>query len=36
MSQENVEIARRAVGRWLRGGATLAAISVEVCTEEER
>ena len=30
MSQENVEIARRAVDRWLRGGATLDAIPVEV------
>jgi hypothetical protein len=30
MSRENVEIARRAVERWLRGGATLEAIPVEV------
>jgi hypothetical protein len=30
MSQENVEIARQAVDRWHRGGATLDAIPVEV------
>jgi ketosteroid isomerase-like protein len=34
MSQENVEIARRAVDRWLRGGATLDAIPVEVYADD--
>jgi ketosteroid isomerase-like protein len=34
MSQENVEIARRAMERWLRGGATLEAIPVEVYADD--
>jgi ketosteroid isomerase-like protein len=34
MWQENVAIARRAVERWLRGGATLEAIPVEVYADD--
>ena len=33
MSQENVEIARQAVERWLRGGASLDAIPIDVVAE---
>jgi ketosteroid isomerase-like protein len=33
MSQENVEVARQAIQRWLRGGATLEAIPVDLVAE---
>ena len=33
MSQENVEVARVAIERWLRGGATLDAVPVDLVAE---